>query len=160
MKEIVNRLHENRQIELAREIMEAAGYSVTEKKLSESNNDESRLQELINSIKEMPDTMSLSKYIEDLYPEEIEEYGYDNIAPELGVDSSKIYVIGNEDVNEDKETLELYRQIIQSLDDIGSQNIKSLNDLRHEPLTLFKAGNIKYAVLASYGLYAYFFVVD
>lgn len=35
MKEIVNRLHENRQIELAREILESNGYTVTKKSVDE-----------------------------------------------------------------------------------------------------------------------------
>lgn len=43
MKEIVNRLHETRQVELAKQIMEAAGYKVT-KTTNESGDIESRLR--------------------------------------------------------------------------------------------------------------------
>lgn len=63
MKEIIDRLQENRQIELAKSILESKGYRVTKDRLEESTNDKYTTAQHIEDIKNflrLPMEMSLS----------------------------------------------------------------------------------------------------
>ena len=65
MKEIVERLQENRQVELAKSILESNGYRVTKDRLEESTHDKYTTAQHIEDIKNflsLPMQMSLSWY--------------------------------------------------------------------------------------------------
>jgi len=64
MKEIVNKLHENRQIELAKSILESAGYKVT-KGLQESEDLDQHREEIVNFLQSLKE-QGHDQYYRDL----------------------------------------------------------------------------------------------
>lgn len=69
MKEIVTRLHENRQIELAKSILEANGYKVS-KKVNESVAPDIKCDEVLNNAQAI-------RYFQDILENPI-SYGYED----------------------------------------------------------------------------------
>lgn len=130
MKEIVNRLHENRQIELAKSILESKGYKVTKKstkKLNESVNSDEVVQIIRANGYTREQVMELLKSnIEEDGIESVEDILglYDDAAGDLGVSEDDVIVATEDDIpgdfefydEEEDETFTGFRAIKLAID--------------------------------------------
>ena len=96
MKEIVNRLHENRQIQLAKEILESNGYNVSKnsKRLKESTVtdfiDSDTLYDIMNSTKEFG-SFSHYRVLDNMIVKTTKSERYSDIGPYGAVDMKDRY---------------------------------------------------------------------
>lgn len=149
MKEIVSRLQEQRQIEVAKELLESRGYKVSKnsRQLKESATAVSQIAEKLKSA----GAPTLADYTGDSVGED-EATALSQMAKALGASASDIYIIYDE---AEPELLNLYDEAYEFAKD--AEELQVINTIPGEPITICEKDGVKFALRYSYGSETYFF---